>query len=129
MKLSIAFLTGVLAMAAVVYSTGAHFAAPMFFAGVVAVVAPGIAYLSSIKRIRTAARFLYSFADAWDGTLIPRAVVKDHLTTVAVRSAEASGYRKPSRRQAEQITRDSVAEYLGNDVDEIFGVSPSRRAS
>ena len=120
MKLSLAFLTGVLTMAAVVYSTGAHFAAPMFFAGIVAVVAPGVAYLCSVKRIRTAARFLYSFADAWEGT---------QSGPVAVRSSEASGYRKPSRKQAEQITRDSAAEYLGDDVDEIFGVSPSRRAS
>jgi hypothetical protein len=120
MKLSLAFLTGVLTMAAVVYITGARLAAPMFFAGAVAVIVPGIAYLSSIKRVRTAARFLYSFADAWEGT---------QSGPVAVRSAEASGYRKPSRKQAEQIARDSAAEYLGDDADEIFGVSPARRAS
>jgi hypothetical protein len=67
MKLSIAFLTGVLTMAAVVYMTGAHFAAPMFFAGLVAGTAPAIALLSSIARVRSTARFLTAFADSWQG--------------------------------------------------------------
>jgi hypothetical protein len=66
-KTSLAFLAGVIAMALVVYVTGARFAAPMFFAGIVTVLAPSIALLASVERIRTAARFLNAFADSWQG--------------------------------------------------------------
>jgi hypothetical protein len=122
-------MTGVLAMAAVVYITGAHFAAPMFFAGIVAVVAPGIAAVSSVNRVRSIARFLNSFADSLDSFSLASSRSSTRPPVVAFDQERVSGYRKPSRKQAEQITRDSAAEYLGDDADEIFGVSPSRRVS
>lgn len=125
MKLSLAFMTGVLAMAAVVYVTGARLAAPMFFAGAVAVAGPSIALLSSVKRLRSFARFLTAFADSWEG----KAESKP-MRVVADRSA----YVKPSPRQREQITRDTAAEYLNDDsLDDIFAPPPvasnARRAS
>jgi hypothetical protein len=87
MKIALAFMTGVLAMAAVVYVTGARLATPMFFAGIVAVVAPGVAALSSINRVRSVARFLTAFADAWQGlkpiTAVPEPVVDPLADDVA----------------------------------------------
>ncbi len=68
LKTSLAFLAGVLAMAVVVYLAGARFAAPLFFAGIVAVFAPAIALLSSVPRLRAAARFLDAFADGCETT-------------------------------------------------------------
>jgi hypothetical protein len=131
-KLTLSFMTGVLAMAAVVYITGAHFAAPMFFAGIVAVVAPGIAAVCSVKRVRSIARFLNSFADSWDSFSLASSQSRTRPPVVAFDQEErVSGYRKPSRKQAEQITRDSAAEYLALDdtADALFGSSPSRRVS
>lgn len=72
-KTSLGFLAGVLSMAVVVYLTGAHLAAPMFFAGMVAVLTPAIALLASIQRIRSAARFLSAFAHAWEKRIGPDA--------------------------------------------------------
>jgi hypothetical protein len=131
MKLALSFMTGVLAMAAVVYFAGGRFAAPMFFAGIVAVIAPGIAAVCSVKRVRSIARFLNSFADSWDSFSLASSQSNSRPPVVAFDQERVSGYRKPSRKQAEQITRDSAAEYLDLDdtVDALFGSSPSRRAS
>jgi hypothetical protein len=71
LKMSIAFLAGVLAMAVDLYVSGARFALPMFFAGVVVVLAPLVALLSSVKRIRAVARFLSAFAHAWEKRIGP----------------------------------------------------------
>lgn len=127
-KTSLAFLAGVLAMAGIVYMAGARFAAPMFFAGMVAVVAPAIALLSSVGRIRTAARFLNAFADSWASFSSASTESRSRPSVVAFDQEKTSGYRKPSRKQQGQILEDTAAEYL-NDADEIFGVSPSRRVS
>ena len=98
-KTSIAFLAGVLLMAGVVYGAGARFAMPLFVAGMVTVIAPAVALLSSVNRIRAAARFLSSFAQAWEGkTMRPVAVDK-------------SGYVKPSRKAQLQNMADAVEEY------------------
>ena len=124
MKLLLAFMTGVLAMAAVVYITGGRLATPMFFAGAVAVFVPLIACLSSNKRLRSVARFLNAFAEA---------LSKSRPEAAPVRTMpDPGGYRKPSRKMQEQITRDTAAEYLNDDsLDDIFAPPPvgSRRAS
>lgn len=124
MKLSIAFFAGVLTMAAVVYMTGAHFAAPMFFAGLVAALAPAVVLLSSIKRVRSVARFLNAFADSWGGM-----EVRPRLVRSRAEERELSGYVKPSSKQQGRILEDTISEYLGDE--DIFAPPPTsaRRAS
>ena len=114
-KTSLGFLAGVLVMAAVVYVAGARFAAPMFVAGVCAVLVPSIALLASVDRMRAFARFLTAFADAL-GSRGPR----------LVKSADRSGYRKPSTKQRSQILDDTISEYLD---EETFAAPSTRRAS
>jgi len=116
-KTSLGFLTGVLAMAAVVYVAGARFAAPMFVAGICAVLVPSIALLASVDRMRAFARFLTAFADAL-GSRGPRLV-----KSVA---ADRSGYRKPSTKQQSQILEDTIDEYL---TDDVFTAPSTQRAS
>ncbi len=124
-RLSLAFLTGVLSMAVILYMAGAHFAAPLFFAGISVVVIPGIAVLSSVQRLRSIARFMLAFADSFS---LASTKSSARPPVVAFDQERETGYRKPSRKQQGQILEDTAAEYL-NDADEIFGVSPARRAS
>lgn len=119
-KTSLGFLAGVLVMAAVVYVAGARFAAPMFVAGVCAVLVPSIALLASVDRMRAFARFLTAFADAL-GTRQQRTVVARVPVTM-----DRSGYRKPSPKQQSQILEDTIDEYLPDDV---FTAPSTRRAS
>jgi hypothetical protein len=131
MKLALSFMTGVLAMAAVVYFAGGRFAGPMFFAGAFAVICPLVCVLASVSRLRGIARFLNTFADSWDSFSLASSRSNTRPPVVAFDQERVSGYRKPSRKQAEQITRDSAAEYLDLDdtADALFGSSPSRRVS
>ena len=117
-KTSLGFLAGVLAMAAVVYAAGARFAAPMFVAGICAVLVPAIALLASVDRIRAFARFLNAFADALGSK-------RPVIARVPV-SMDRSGYRKPSTKQRSQILDDTISEYLDDDT---FTAPSSRRAS
>jgi hypothetical protein len=100
LKTSIAFLAGVLLMAGIMYGAGARFSVALFVAGVVSVAAPLVALLSSVSRIRAAARFLSAFADGLEGRR-PR--------PVAV--ADKSGYVKPSKKAQLQNMADSIEEY------------------
>lgn len=101
-KTSIAFLAGVLLMAGVVYGAGARFAMPLFVAGMVTVIAPAVALLSSVSRIRATARFLAAFAQGLEGR-------GASVHPIAV--ADKSGYRKPSRKAQLQNMADAVEEY------------------
>jgi hypothetical protein len=99
---SIAFLAGVLMMAGIMYGAGARFSVALYVAGVVSVAAPLVALLSSVARIRAAARFLSAFAqglEARGGTLKPIAV------------PDKSGYVKPSKKAQLQQMADAVEEY------------------
>lgn len=118
-KTSLGFLAGVLVMAAVVYVAGARFAAPMFVAGVCAVLVPSIALLASVDRMRAFARFLTAFADALGSKQRPV------VARVPV-SMDRSGYRKPSTKQQSQILSDTIDEYLPDDM---FTAPSTRRAS
>ena len=69
MKLALAFLAGVMVMAVECYVAGVRFAAPMFIAGIVFVLAPLAGMLSSVKRVRMVVRFLSAFAHAWEKRL------------------------------------------------------------
>lgn len=69
MKLALAFLAGVMVMAVETYVAGVRFAAPMFIAGAVFVLAPLVGMLSSVKRVRMVVRFLSAFAHAWEKRL------------------------------------------------------------
>jgi hypothetical protein len=98
LKTSIGFGAGVLAMAAVVYLTGAHFAAPMFFAGVVAVLAPAVALLSSVARLRSIARFLNAFADSFEGSGVSRRQPR----VISGKDKNQWGWVKPSAKQRDR---------------------------
>lgn len=111
-KTSLAFAAGVLTMAAVVYFAGAHFALPMFFAGIVAVVAPSVALLASTDRMRTVGRFLTTFADSWDGT-----ARKPTPRVISGKDKNVWAYVKPSTKQRDQNTRDAAQEVLGDDLE------------
>ena len=69
MKLALVFLAGVMVMAVETYVAGVRFAAPMFIAGAVFVLAPLVGMLSSVKRVRMVVRFLSAFAHAWEKRL------------------------------------------------------------
>jgi hypothetical protein len=108
LKTSIGFGSGVLAMAAVVYLAGAHFAAPMFFAGVVAVLAPAVALLSSIDRVRTVARFLTAFADSWQGKKPEPVVDADPLAGDVASALVNQGVRaKLANQIAAEVTKQN----------------------
>ena len=57
MKCSLAFLAGIPLGIGIKYFVGINSGAPMFVAGVLAVVVPLIALLSSKRRVRMLARF------------------------------------------------------------------------
>jgi hypothetical protein len=62
MKCSLAFLAGIPLGFSIKYLAGINSGVHMFFAGVLAVVVPVIALLSSKRRARTLARFLNAVA-------------------------------------------------------------------
>lgn len=102
LKTSIAFLAGVLLMAGIMYGAGARFSVALYVAGVVSVVAPLAALLSSVARIRAAARFLSAFAQGLEGR-------DASVRPIAV--PDKSGYVKPSRKAQLQQMADAVEEY------------------
>jgi hypothetical protein len=102
MRLALAFLAGVMVMAVECYVAGVRFAAPMFIAGVVFVVAPLVGMLSSVARIRSSARFLLAFAQGLEG----RSGAAKPIAVV-----DKSGYVKPSRKAQLQNMADAVDEY------------------
>jgi hypothetical protein len=72
MKCSVAFLAGIPLGIAIKYFAGINSGAPMFFAGVLAVVVPVIALPSSKRRVRALARFLNAVATSESGIVIRR---------------------------------------------------------
>ena len=67
MKFSLTFLAGIPLGIGIKHFAGINSGAPMFFAGVLAVVIPVIALLSSKRRVRTLARFLNAVATSDSG--------------------------------------------------------------
>jgi len=101
-KTSLAFLAGVLGMGVIIYTAGAHFAAPMFFAGIAVVIVPAIAVLSSVSRIRSIARFMIAFADSWEGSS-PRAETRQSRPhVVSGKDKNPWGWVKPSTKQRDR---------------------------
>lgn len=118
LKMSIAFLAGVLAMAVDLYVSGARFALPMFFAGVVVVLAPLVALLSSVKRIRAVARFLSAFAHAWERRIGPDAQPVEIVDTVADDVASALVNQGTSRKVAAAVA--AAAAKTNREFDPAF---------
>jgi hypothetical protein len=98
----------------------------MFFAGVLAVVVPVIALLSSKRRLRTLARFLNAVATADSGiatrrkvssrsSLPPKAdpLVEDFVSALVNAGARPSVARKAAI-EASRLNRDSESAYRGS---------------
>jgi hypothetical protein len=82
MKFSLTFLAGIPLGIGIEHLMGIDSGAPMFFAGVLAVVVPVAALLSSERRVRTLARFLNAVATS-DSRIATR------------RKVSARSFRKP----------------------------------
>jgi hypothetical protein len=126
-KLSLSFLAGTsFATAAIVMAGGR--ASMMLGLGFLLACSLGVGVLYWVG-VRRLARFLNAFADGLASTTNTAAREGErvrHGTSEGRRAAVApidrSGYRKPSAKQQEQILRDTVSEYL---TDDIFAPTPA----
>lgn len=118
MKLALAFLAGVMVMAVECYVAGVRFAAPMFIAGAVFVLAPLVGMLSSVKRVRMVVRFLSAFAHAWEkrlGTDAPETAGVDPLATDVASALVNQGVpKKAAAAAADQAVKNN------RDLDSAF---------
>lgn len=133
MKLSLAFLAGSIFSALAVVLAGGRPANMLWLGAALAVASiAAVVYLAGLRRV---ARFLNAFMDGVEGvqpkvTKSPRAVVDPALANYlnnpraarpVIDRSNPMGYVKPSKKQEEQILRDTAAEYLGDD--ELFGTA------
>ena len=98
MKFSLTFLAGIPLGIGIKHFAGINSGAPMFFAGVLAVVVPVFALLSSKRRVRTLARFLNAVATSDSGIATRRKV-------------SSRSFRKPVSRppKADPLVADVVS--------------------
>ena len=98
MKFSLTFLAGIPLGIGIEHFAGINSGAPMFFAGVLAVVVPVIALLSSKRRVRTLARFL-------------NAVATSGSDIATRRKGSSRSFRKPVSRppKADPLVEDVVS--------------------
>jgi len=98
MKCSLAFLAGIPLGIGIKYFAGINFGVSMFFAGVLAVVVPLIALLSSKRRVRRLARFL-------------NAVAASGSDIASRRNGSSRSFRKPVSRppKADPLVEDVVS--------------------
>jgi hypothetical protein len=98
MRLSLAFLAGVPLGIGIEHLVGINSGAPMFFAGVLAVVFPVVGLLSSKRRVRTLARFLNAVGTS-DAGIAPQ------------RKFSSRSFRKPAPlpQKADPLVEDVVS--------------------
>jgi hypothetical protein len=131
MKCSLTFLAGIPLGIGIEHLVGTNSGAPMFFAGVLAVVVPVIALLSSKRRVRTLARFLNPVATSDPGiatrrkvcssssrksvSLPPKAdpLVEDVVSALVNAGARPSVARKAAI-EASRLNRDFESAYRGS---------------
>jgi len=128
MKFSLPFLAGIPLGIGIKHFAGINSGAPMFFAGVLAVVVPLFALLSSKRRVRTLARFLNAVATSDSGiatrrkassrsvrkpaSLAPKAdpLVEDLVSALVNAGARRSVARKAAI-EASRLNRDFESAY------------------
>ena len=131
MKFSLTFLAGIFLGIGIEYFVGINSGAPMFFAGVLAVVVPVAALLSSKRRVRTLARLLNAVAASDSGIatrrkassrsfrkpapLPPKAdpLVEDVVSALVNAGAHPSVARKAAM-EASRLNRDFESAYRGS---------------
>lgn len=122
MKCSLALLAGIPLGIGIKYFAGINSGAPMFFAGVLAVVVPVIALLSSKRRVRTLARFLNAVATSGSdmaprrkGSRPPKAdpLVEDVVSALVNAGARPSVARRAAI-EASRLNRDFESAYRGS---------------
>ena len=121
MKLSLSFLGGSLFSATAVVLAGGRPAGMLWLGAALALTTFGaLVYLTGLRRV---ARFLNAFMDEIENV---QPVRTKQATPRAARPvidrSNPMGYVKPSKKQQEQILRDTAAEYIGEDVD-LFGTA------
>jgi hypothetical protein len=114
MKCSLAFLAGIPLGIGIKYFTGINSGAPMFFAGMLAVVVPVIALLSSKRRVRTLAHVL-------------NAVATSGSEIATRRKGSSRSFRKPVPRppKADPLVEDVVSALINAGA----GQSVARKAA
>jgi hypothetical protein len=136
-KLCCAYLAGVLSTAGFVYLAGGRAAAVMFALGILATVACAAAALGSTRRIRRAARFLSSFAQAIEGSSSKKTGELRIMKTPAPAPVSAqetdliSALRNMgmSRRDATTAARYAIGESPAGDFDALFKLAVARKAA
>jgi hypothetical protein len=131
MKLSLTFLAGIPVGIGITHLAGINSGAPMFFAGVLAVLVPVTALLSSKRRVRTLARFLNAAATSNSGiatrrevssrslrkpvslTPKPDPLVEDVVSALVNAGARPSVARKAAI-EASRLNRDFESAYRGS---------------
>jgi hypothetical protein len=131
MKTSLTFLTGIPLGIGISHLAGINSGAPIFFAGVFAVVVPVIALLSSKRRVRALARFLNAVATSDSGTATRRkassrsfrkpvspppkadSLVEDVVSALVNAGARPSVARKAAI-EASRLNRDFESAYRGS---------------
>ena len=125
MKLALAFLAGSLFSAAAVVLAGGRPANMLWLGAALALTAvAATVYLAGLRRV---ARFLNAFMDGIEGVQ-PKAakMATPRAARPVMDRSNPMGYVKPSKKQQEQILRDTASEYLGDDVD-IFAAPAAGR--
>jgi hypothetical protein len=128
MKFSLTFLAGIPLGIGIEHFAGINSGAPLFFAGVLAVVVPVIALLSSKRRVRALARCLNAVATSDSGIATRRTVssssfrkpvslppnadslVEDVVSALVNAGARPSVARKAAM-EASQLNRDFESAY------------------
>ena len=131
MKCSLAFVAGIPLGIGIKYFAGINSGVPMFFAGVLAMVVPVIALLSSKRRVRELARFLNAVATPGSDIATrrkgssrssrkpvsrpPKAdpVVEDVVSALVNAGARPSVARKAAI-EASRLNRDFESAYRGS---------------
>jgi hypothetical protein len=122
MKYATCFLAGAIFSATAGVLAGGRFANFLLLGAGLALTSLGaVVYLIGLRRV---ARFLNAFMDALEGAGQPDTRPAKQTAPRASRIIDRSnpmGYVKPSKKQEEQILRDTAAEYL--EDDELFGTA------
>jgi alkylated DNA nucleotide flippase Atl1 len=122
MKYAITFLGGSVFSAGAVVLAGGRPAVMLWLGATLAVTTLGaILWLAGIRRV---ARFLNAFMDALEGS---RQVARPRV--ISGKNANPWGWVKPSTKQQERNTRETAAEYLDIDPDELLDTPAARRVS
>jgi Holliday junction resolvasome RuvABC DNA-binding subunit len=116
LKFSLSYLAGALTVGVAVYLSAGNGTLIAFGLGVLTVTASGVAALSSVERIKRAARFLSAFAAGLEqrgGKLTEMPAPASQLETDVVSALVQLGTR---RKAAEAAAKSAVAQ-LGTSAD------------